>query len=630
MIPAGEHDRLERVCIWCLGVYTLIFVSWTFLHWGGDPTTVSDWASWPVAAGAGVMCWRRSRRLEGRRKLAWLFLAGVCASWLGGEVLWFYLEVVRHTTPFPSVADVLYLVFYPLTFVGLACMPFFDARSRDRLTWLLDSAVVMVTASMVIWHLIIQPEAVDPRYPFLTKVLVIGYPVGDLVLLIGIVRLLVRYPRRGSAAGVRLLGAGVVFLVLADVMFARQDLTGSYHPGTTPDALWVSAFFLVFAAASVTEIQPQELRLGGARFERVSALPFASVFVGLGLLIHEAPNPSVGSRVSLSIGMFVVTALVVVRQITLQRDNERLAVQLRDERNELVDSESRFRELADSAYDPVWRVLFEPEPHFDYLNPAFERVTGYTLRDFERNPELILATMHPQDRELAVAANRGEEIPSVADMRITRPDGTMVVLEQHVTPITGGLQGISRDVTEIRANEAKLSDVAFRDSLTGLANSRLVNEFLDGALRRAKRAGTDVAVAFLDLNKFKTVNDTYGHSAGDMVLQVCAHRLGATIRSSDIVGRVGGDEFVIIFDPATREVANVLERISESLNDPIELDDQTRLSCTASIGIADTRTIGFDRKALLRAADTAMYQIKSSAEGSRTALAAFVSPSRQG
>ena len=122
------------------------------------------------------------------------------------------------------------------------------------------------------------------------------------------------------------------------------------------------------------------------------------------------------------------------------------------------------------------------------------------------------------------------------------------MFEVRVVETADGIQGVGRDVTEIRALQARLAEQATRDPLTGLANRRLLDELLGRALRRADRSGNTLTVAFLDLDNFKSVNDTYGHDAGDAVLRATATRLQAAVRDADVVARYGGDEFVVVYE----------------------------------------------------------------------------------
>jgi diguanylate cyclase (GGDEF)-like protein len=176
----------------------------------------------------------------------------------------------------------------------------------------------------------------------------------------------------------------------------------------------------------------------------------------------------------------------------------------------------------------------------------------------------------------------------------------------------GGAIIATVDITALKDAQAMLALQATHDALTGLPNRRLLFDRLSRALNRLSREPGAVAVLFMDLDRFKPVNDRFGHDAGDNLLQVIAGRLQGAVRAADTVARVGGDEFVVILDSvssredATRVAAKIVEVVAE----PVELDGGPA-SVGASIGIAFSRNAHDDPDALLRDADAAMYLAKN-------------------
>ena len=278
----------------------------------------------------------------------------------------------------------------------------------------------------------------------------------------------------------------------------------------------------------------------------------------------------------------------------------------------LAESEARFRDLADKSADVVWRFLAEPYPHLDYVSPSVENVLGYPASFFLDDFTRFLSILDDNDRAAIARAMHGEPMPERCDFHYRHANGSIVIGEMQTRTIRGGLQGVARDVTELRQLQADLAALALRDPLTGLANRRLFNELLEADLARTQRSNMPLAVAYLDLDEFKCVNDTYGHDAGDIVLCETARRLLSVVRGSDVVARLGGDEFVIVFEPNDPESDNLVERIDVALRSPIQITDSVAVNCPASIGVADTRTVGREAAALLAAADAGMYQAKRS------------------
>lgn len=181
----------------------------------------------------------------------------------------------------------------------------------------------------------------------------------------------------------------------------------------------------------------------------------------------------------------------------------------------------------------MWRFFTDPYPHFDYLSPSIENLIGYPATIFLDDFTRLLDILDDEGRELVGRALDGDPTPLRYDLRYRCADGSTVIFETQTTDIPGGMQGVSRDVTELRNLQDSLAALALRDPLTGLANRHLLNELLEAALARTERSGLPLAVAFLDLDSLKVVNDTYGHDAGDVVLCETARRLSSLARSAD-------------------------------------------------------------------------------------------------
>jgi diguanylate cyclase (GGDEF)-like protein/PAS domain S-box-containing protein len=281
-------------------------------------------------------------------------------------------------------------------------------------------------------------------------------------------------------------------------------------------------------------------------------------------------------------------------------------------------SEERFRLIAESAADLVYRIKVGTAPQFDYVNPAVESVLGYPPGDFYARPGLVVELAHGDDVELvrelgAVGVDRVQSV----QLRMMRRDGTMIWTEHRVVPLRDSegrvtaIAGIARDVTALKVKEAYLSHRALHDPLTGLPNRVLLLDRLEAALARIRRHPSCLAVLYLDLDRFKTVNDNLGHEAGDRLLQVVARRLQDTLRPSDSIARLGGDEFAAILpdlgDP--QEAAQVAQRLLAAIAEPVDLGEGELVS-TVSIGIAGGGDGGASAAELLRRADYAMYTAK--------------------
>ena len=289
--------------------------------------------------------------------------------------------------------------------------------------------------------------------------------------------------------------------------------------------------------------------------------------------------------------------------------------------DELHDRDRRFRHLAENSADMIFRARVVPDFGFDYLNPAVERVLGYPRDDFYADADLAIRLLHPDDRDdvwaffADVVAGQPVEDDAIV-VRLVRRDGTVTWVQIRAAPISEGgeiigLEGIARDVTDLKVREADLHFRAMHDALTGIPNRQSFLAALDSALDCTRASGGALAVLYVDLDRFKTVNDGLGHATGDRVLTALASRLAEEVRPSDTVGRIGGDEFAAVLSGVRdiEEAELIAARLLDALGEPMALDEG-ELVTTASIGVAFTDDCLQTSTELLRRADVAMYEAK--------------------
>jgi diguanylate cyclase (GGDEF)-like protein len=185
-------------------------------------------------------------------------------------------------------------------------------------------------------------------------------------------------------------------------------------------------------------------------------------------------------------------------------------------------------------------------------------------------------------------------------------------LQRQFVPVEGGVVATVRDISERKEAEERIRHLAHHDELTGLPNRSLIRDRLDQAVLNAQRNGKHLALAFVDLDGFKLVNDGLGHNAGDELLKVVGRRMGACLRRNDTLGRLGGDEFVILLPDVSDDalaLTPVLEKIRQAVTEPVPIGDQAvQVSC--SMGVAIYPRDGEDPKTLMMNADAAMYRAK--------------------
>lgn len=314
---------------------------------------------------------------------------------------------------------------------------------------------------------------------------------------------------------------------------------------------------------------------------------------------------------------------VEIRRSAVRSDGRDLIVSVARDLSERLRIEEALRlrdraiEASDSAILLVdMRVPGQP---VEYVNSAFERMTGYSAAEtIGRNCRFLQRgdAQQPELDRLRAAIAAGADAHVL--LRNYRKDGRLFWNRLNVSPVrdeAGTIThyvGVATDVTDLTADRHELQHRATHDPLTSLANRQLLGEQLELALAQAERHGRGLAVVFVDLDGFKEVNDRLGHAVGDAMLRIAARRLEACVREGDTVARTGGDEFVLVLTDQTTEahLVAVLERLRETLSLDYPVDGQL-LPMSCSIGASIFPRHGVTADVLVQEADRAMYAAKN-------------------
>ncbi len=254
------------------------------------------------------------------------------------------------------------------------------------------------------------------------------------------------------------------------------------------------------------------------------------------------------------------------------------------------------------------------------VNPAFTRLTGFTQEEvFEKSPSILSSGRHGPEFYAAMWHSLLTEGHWEGEVWDRRKDGSIYPKWLSITTVHDNRSkdpsyfiATFSDITERKKGEAFIQHLAFHDALTGLPNRLLFQDRLQQAILEAHRSKSLVALMFIDLDRFKQINDTLGHKIGDLLLQSVATRLRECVRETDTVARLGGDEFVVILsDLHQREVAgHIANKILLSLGRPMDLEGQS-VAAPPSIGIALFPEDASKGEELMQHADTAMYEAKT-------------------
>ena len=282
---------------------------------------------------------------------------------------------------------------------------------------------------------------------------------------------------------------------------------------------------------------------------------------------------------------------------------------------------SRYALASAGANDGMWGWDLIGEEVL--LSARWRQMLGFSAMEFRGSPPEWFDRVHPEDRpalEHDIHAHiRGETDHIEAEYRVRHIDGgwrwmlCRGLAERDADGKAVRVAGSQGDITKRKTAELRLRHEALHDALTGLPNRVLFQDRLQQALlRSARQSDRSVAVLFVDLDRFKNVNDSLGHAVGDRLLQEVARRLARGVRSADSVARIGGDEFTVLLDSVgdASEIDDVAHRILEAVRQPIEVGG-AELVVSASIGVACSQSDDLRPEDLLRDADTAMYRAKS-------------------
>lgn len=350
----------------------------------------------------------------------------------------------------------------------------------------------------------------------------------------------------------------------------------------------------------------------------VAALPLqrdGSVVGGIALYSAEANGFDLQSQELL---------IEMVRDIDFALDRLSAAGTRRRLEQEVAESEFKYRELTESIQDVIWTL--DPETfRYLYVSPSVKRLRGFSPEEVIAQP--FEASLLPDDARRMQEQIRAEleefqqglrssEIVSIDEVQQPCQDGSTVWTEVVTNlvrhPRTGRIElhGVTRDITERKFAHEQITRLSYTDPLTGLANRLLLRDRLRNAIELARKHGGHLALLNVDLDGFKTVNDSLGYGVGDRVLIEVARRLEAQLRPGDTVSRAAGDEFLLLLSDADAELAlPLVQRLIQSLAEPYHVDDQP-LYLTASIGVAIYPDDGVTIETLLSNADAAMHQGK--------------------
>jgi diguanylate cyclase (GGDEF)-like protein/PAS domain S-box-containing protein len=606
----GSGIALDRILLALVVGGWGMSVAWLAIGLG-DPASrraVADIGEAVLDLLAAAIVLRAALHIDVRRiRLGWLVLAAAILVYALGDLTWAWLDLGGGNTASPSLADAAYVAYYPIVAVALFMFQRASSARRDTLRLTIDSLIVVIGGGIVVWHTLFRPvlASLDPNP--ITAALALGYPIGDLVLLFGVAATALRHPPEIDARALTALVGGLGLMFVADVGYGQLNLTGSFGLERWPDVIYLSSTLLM-ALAGYFQAHPGATADGrGKALSRwLLALPYVALAAGYSVLVALAMGKVTGELIEVLYGAVVLTAVVLIRQELVLRENSRLMTdQARRE------SEDRFRTLVANTSDAV--VLVDRDGIVTDAPASVGRVLGVDASQLVGRP--ISRFVHADDAERARAfitdVAAGRSVTQPIEWRLWDIAGVWRQMETIAVnllddPSVGQIVLTTRDVRERKMLERQLTQVALHDLLTNLPNRTLFRDRVGQALASAAGAQRQTTVLSLGLDSFKNVNNSLGHAVGDQVLQEVSRRLQASVGAADTCGRLGGDEFAVLLDghSTAEDGLAAADRILAALRTPIELAGKS-IRLTASAGVSTAEPNEADASSLLRRAATA-------------------------
>jgi diguanylate cyclase (GGDEF)-like protein/PAS domain S-box-containing protein len=566
---------------------------------------------------AGIGCYILIKTwlgVTGKEKRFWSLLAAGTFCFLIAQIIWFYHQFTsRMEVPFPNLADFFWLLQYSL-FLWALIYKRMIIREISKVHSFFSIMIFMVTAATLSLHFLFNPILNSEDYSLIAFVIAIAYPTLDLGFLFATVSLYYKAHTSDNRKVTFLILAGFVVQIVADSIHIYYLTTDTYKQVSYIDPLWTVTLLLISLAGLYVQQHPISSSEEGKRNYTVEnvvdSLPYVGVLILLFVLLF-VQDKSVNV---LKVGLFVVVLFMMMRQVYIIMAHRNLLRELKYKNVMLGKSEERYRQLVEVSPNAIvveikGRIVYMNRSGLEMLGAASsEEVVGKSVLD------LVPESYHPVIKSQHREASPDKYVSEPYEFPIFRKDGTFIYIESSLTQINyNGEEAfliVAQDITERKKIEERIKYLAYYDELTGLPNRANFHEQLNECINNAEQYKGLTAVMFIDLDRFKLINDSMGHVFGDLFLRNVAERLDGIMELRGKIFRLGGDEFCLILNNTYEEEASkVADRIIDELSLPFIID-KNEFFTSPSIGISMYPRDGQHPQDLVRLADIAMYNAK--------------------
>ena len=617
----GSHlgsflDRWSRALIIGCVVYAAATAIPLLTGWGGESLAgwISAWGNFPLMAVLLVMAWPviRDPALSWRRRRAFQLLFAAQILDAIASVGWGYSALTASET-WGAWPDVVWIGWYPLAAAAFTLLYLELGGRFATMRSLIDFATLVVGFGAMLWFTALGPLTTMNMAELAGNWSAATYGIGNGICIVAAAMVAMQITDWRAERAVVWLVVAMVSTLIADLLWVVAELNENYHPGAVIDLFYPLYYVCVVMSLHAQRRDRLQVATRGLLGDLRGSLPVVALMVGVVALLNEKLNLG-DSDSPVLIGVALgATLLVVVSQALGTREVIGLHREVTKRR-----FDERLTELVRRSSDMI--AICDPQGVIRYASPSSEHLLGVAPLDLiGQRFDDVLGPEAPAVREVfekvfAVAASE-----QTAKFSIPQPEGEkrsykMVIANLcHVDSIRGITLNI-RDISDATRLHDQLHTLAFHDSLTLLANRSLFTDRVHQALKHFPD-GMTPAVLFIDLDNFKTVNDSLGHGAGDQLLRAFAHRLVQSTRAGDTVARLGGDEFAVLIDhtPGEDAAMAVANQVLEACRQPFELEGRN-VRVGASVGVAISDRVSTVER-LMRNADAAMYSAKSHGKG---------------
>jgi diguanylate cyclase (GGDEF)-like protein/PAS domain S-box-containing protein len=613
---ASLLDRWSRVIITCCLALSVAQAAVLLSGFGGEDISawVGTWGNLPAMLVILVMLWPivTDPRLSPMRRRAFQLIAIAQVLDLVASIGWGYSALTISET-WGLWPDVVWIFFYPLAASAFLLLYFELGGRLKTIRSIVDIATIVVGFGTLLWFTALAPLTTMNSAELAENWAAGSYGIGLFVMIIGAAICAMQVTHWRSEAAIAWLLVAMVTTIVADLLWVNAELAGTYEAGASIDTVYFIYYLCVVFSLDAQRREsttPVTRRLQG---DLRGSLPVVAIMVGVVSLLVDRLAISEGDSPLLIAVILLATVLVVVSQALGTREVIGLHREVATRR-----FDERLTELVRRSSDMI--AICDEHGIIRYASPSSEALLGVQPNELNgRKIEEALGHEGIHVREVFEQVLRTAHSEQTVNFSIPQEDGEkrtykMVIANLcHVESIRGVTLNI-RDVSDATRLNDQLRTLAFHDPLTLLANRSLFSDRVHQAIKHIAD-GMTPAVLFIDLDNFKTVNDSLGHGAGDALLRNFAHRLVQCTRAGDTVARLGGDEFAVLVDhaPTIEAAMAVAKQIIDSCKQPFDLDgQQVRIGASVGVALAD-RVSNAER--LLRNADAAMYAAKSNGKG---------------